>query len=376
MMKLHSVTAAPAMWPGRLHGKDQKKVARLVMWVFLALGLAGLMWPLTPHPAVAAAATSNTPGGQWQKIEVDPHPPARSGHAMAYDADRERVVLFGGGPIDWAGEGEPLSDTWQWDGEQWQQVDTPTAPPARHGHVMVYEAHLSRVVLFGGQGADGRLLNDLWTFDGQRWQRVHAPGAPSPRVEAAAAYDQLREQTVIFGGRDAQDRTPTDTMLWDGRTWSQRSPVTRPGSRWGHAMAWDPDATRTLLYGGTDGGFPAMRDTWQWDGSVWDRLAEDRETDEPIPHPPRARGVAMAYHAGLAQFILAGGRLVDPEARGFVRTWHFDGERWQRLSDDPGPSARSNAAMAYDSTRHRLILFGGRGREQQFHDTWELRAGE
>ncbi len=374
MMKLHAITAALPIWPTRSHRKAQKKTLLLLMGVFLALSLAGLTWLLPPHSADAAAASSNTPGGQWQQIEVDTHPPARSGHAMAYDAERERVVLFGGGPIDWAGEGEPLGDTWQWDGEQWRQVDTPTAPPARHGHVMVYEAHRNRVVLFGGQGADGRLLDDVWTFDGQHWQRVNAPSAPSPRVEAAAAYDQLREQTVIFGGRDAQDRTPTDTMLWDGRTWTQRSPVTRPGSRWGHAMAWNPGERRTVLYGGTDGGFPAMRDTWQWDGSVWSRAAEEVETDDG--HPPRARGVAMAYHEGLEGIILAGGRLVDPEARGFAGTWHFDGEHWQRLSDDPGPSARSDAAMAYDAKRDRLILFGGRDREEHLHDTWELRGDE
>ncbi|MCW8138568.1 MAG: hypothetical protein KIT58_06660 [Planctomycetota bacterium] len=45
-------------------------------------------------------------------------PPAREDHAMAYDAPRQRVVLFGGYP----GTGtENLGDTWVWDGSAWSR---------------------------------------------------------------------------------------------------------------------------------------------------------------------------------------------------------------------------------------------------------------
>ena len=42
-------------------------------------------------------------------------PSARGGSAMAYDAARGRVVLFGGADVD----GTPLGDTWTWDGTTW-----------------------------------------------------------------------------------------------------------------------------------------------------------------------------------------------------------------------------------------------------------------
>ena len=41
------------------------------------------------------------------------HHPARSGHAMAYDPARGRVVLFGGSGT---GRGHGFEDTWEWDG--------------------------------------------------------------------------------------------------------------------------------------------------------------------------------------------------------------------------------------------------------------------
>jgi hypothetical protein len=42
---------------------------------------------------------------------ADTGPAARSFHAMAYDSDRSRTVLFGGQVT-----GEFLNDTWEWDG--------------------------------------------------------------------------------------------------------------------------------------------------------------------------------------------------------------------------------------------------------------------
>ena len=40
-------------------------------------------------------------------------PGARFAHAMAYDSQREVVVLFGGAPTP----GTALDDTWEWNGE-------------------------------------------------------------------------------------------------------------------------------------------------------------------------------------------------------------------------------------------------------------------
>jgi len=73
--------------------------------------------------------------------EFGPRP--RHHHAMAYDAARDRVVLFGG-----QADEDVFGDTWEWDGLSW----TPFAagPHALIWHAMAYDANRQRTVLFGG----------------------------------------------------------------------------------------------------------------------------------------------------------------------------------------------------------------------------------
>jgi hypothetical protein len=47
---------------------------------------------------------------------------ARSGYALAYDARRKRVVLFGGTAAE-GHAGEMFDDTWEWTGTAWVRVD-------------------------------------------------------------------------------------------------------------------------------------------------------------------------------------------------------------------------------------------------------------
>src|SRR5205814_2490265 len=93
-----------------------------------------------------------------QKQDIGPRP--RAGHAMIYDAARQRVVLFGGDSL-----GAPLfGDTWEWDGENWTQVQD-MGPSARVFHAMAHDSSRGRSVLFGGQTAVG-LIGDTWEWDG------------------------------------------------------------------------------------------------------------------------------------------------------------------------------------------------------------------
>jgi len=49
----------------------------------------------------------------------------------------------------------------------WQKIEAPDpdrAPPGRTGHAMAYDADGGRIVVFGGNGQEG-VLNDLWAFD-------------------------------------------------------------------------------------------------------------------------------------------------------------------------------------------------------------------
>ncbi len=85
---------------------------------------------------------------------------------MAYDAKRGRAILFGGG-----GKDGSLGDTWSFDGARWEELKVP-GPPARLSPAMACDAARDRIVLFGGRRSWPDDLGDTWTFDGASWTQV------------------------------------------------------------------------------------------------------------------------------------------------------------------------------------------------------------
>jgi hypothetical protein len=115
-------------------------------------------------------------GARWTRSTV-PGPGGRFHHALAYDANRDRVVLFGGVSED----RKTLGDTWEWDGAAWREVAR-DGPPPRARHRLAFDGNTETVLLYGGnappteprEGFD--LLQDTWSWDGARWSRAIAPG--------------------------------------------------------------------------------------------------------------------------------------------------------------------------------------------------------
>jgi hypothetical protein len=91
-------------------------------------------------------------GENWTQVE-DAGPAARFSFAVASDTIRNRVVLFGGAIIALDGP-QALDDTWEWDGAAWTQQEE-TGPFARSGHQMTFDSVRARTVLFGGIPIDG-----------------------------------------------------------------------------------------------------------------------------------------------------------------------------------------------------------------------------
>jgi hypothetical protein len=54
-------------------------------------------------------------------------------------------------------------------------------------------------------------------------------------------------------------------------------------------------------------------------------------------------------------------------------TWAWDGKTWTRVATE-GPPARIQFAMGYDSSRDRVVLFGGVNDKPQrvLNDVWEF----
>ena len=279
--------------------------------------------------------------GLFWTQEQDIGPSARAGHAMAFDAARHRVVLFGGDSLGSAF----LADTWAWDGQFWTQ-EQDIGPSARTGHQLAFDSSRSRVVLFGGRTEATVLNGDTWEWDGQYWTQVADTG-PSPRTGHQLAFDDQRSTVVLFGGEAANAALCRDTWEWDGQTWTQRDD-TGPSARRQHAMAFDG---RVVLFGGDTGG-TTVGDTWEWDGASWTQVADTG--------PDPCAGAAMAFD-GFAVLLFGGIASLtasNPPPRLFGLSWEWDGQHWTSRQDI-GPAPRWGHALAFDSDRVRPVLFGG-----------------
>jgi hypothetical protein len=167
-------------------------------------------------------------GSSWSRIAAV-GPLGRGHAAMVYDARRGEVVVFGGlGDRPATGQAPPFfSDTWLWNGRQWRNVDGP-APPGRYAHAMAYDARRGVVLLYGGSGPDQNYV-DFWSWDGARWSQIAMPGPnPGVRYSAAMTYDAARDRVVLVGGVtvDGQGRMTRilgDVWEWDGSRWHEAS---------------------------------------------------------------------------------------------------------------------------------------------------------
>jgi hypothetical protein len=288
---------------------------------------------------------------------------------MCYDLTRSRVVLFGGDSHADLENGTPLGDTWEWDGSFWTQMDD-VGPAPRSSSSMVYDSARNVSILFGGRSV-GLLLGDTWQWDGTDWTQLSESG-PSPRAASAMAFDSARNRTVLFAGGSKENPCLSDTWEFDGENWTQQQD-TGPLPRAAHAMAFDSVSNRVILFGGIDLNNDGLGDTWAWDGSEWVQIAE-------FGPPPRLN--AALASAGGSNLILFGGLNAFGQGKVehvFADTWEFDGKRWTQRQEI-GPGRLQNAAIAFDSSRGRMVLFGGLAPGDQIRPdfpsgfTWETAA--
>lgn len=183
------------------------------------------------------------------------------------------------------------------------------------------------------------------------WQQV-ATGNLDPallRYGHAMAFDEARGVTLMFGGTRDGKVGLSDTWVFDGRAWQRLEPPGRPLARAFHAMAYDPARRNVVLFGGTsDDGKTVLDDTWLWDGSTWRAV-------EGAPRPPARCKHALAFDSERNRMVLYGGSPRD--------TWEWDGEHWFDVSPRrTNPGKLESPAMAFVRGEHRMLLVGGDGR--------------
>jgi hypothetical protein len=290
------------------------------------------------------------------KQQVGPRP--RVGHALAYDTQAARTLLFGGHFF----QPDRLGDTWRWDGESWTQVDD-IGPPARSDIAMAYDAQRNRTVLFGGTNGTA-LFNDTWVWNGEDWTQV-ADAGPAARSNHVMTFDLVRNCILLFGGLGLSGVDLSDTWQWDGNEWVQVED-TGPPARHAAAMTFDAARQRAVLFGGTSE-VQVFGDTWEWDGASW--------TQASTFGPPPGVNATLVY-TGARSLLFGGSSSQSATAVMFGNSWEWNGKYWT-IRQDIGPGPRWGHAMAYDIARSRGVLFGGTSgppgsaTPSALGDTWE-----
>jgi len=290
----------------------------------------------------------------WPQLAPLTSPSARNSHAMAYDAARQRVVLFGGNT---SLTGVYVGDTWQWNGVNWLQSTPSASPVPREGHAMTYDSVRQQVVLFGGR-TQATTFGDTWEWNGSSWAARFSVHIPSPRSYHALAYDDARQRVVLFAGLGIGAIPLAETWEWDGTDWTQLTPAQSPPPRLSTAMTYDAARQRVVLFGGSNGSGLTYGDTWEWDGSNWAQSAS-------VTSPPALQGHAMTYDAMSQRAVLFGSTGVGLPGI----TWQWNGINWTQFAPPSSPMGRAEHAMTYDAARQRVVLFGGRT-SVLLGDTW------
>lgn len=315
-----------------------------------------------PEPTRTPEATATPP----------PNPRPRAVHQMAYDAESDQVILYGGVV---SSEGYTVKDIWAYDpgANTWERMKSEPAPGKGDGP-MTYDTESDRVILFLGcrfdlsddPHYDCVPASETWAYDynTNTWSNMEPAESPHGPLWTRMAYDAESDRMILFGGWDptnlADGGAFTETWAYDynTNTWTKMEPEVSPPDRHSHAMAYDAESDRVILWGGRG---PVPIDV----SSVW---AYDYDTDtweelESSGAPGPVGNAAMVYHVVADRTILYAEK----------ELWAFDynTNTWTQLSDSPMPGKLTGHAMVYSDEADRVILFGGGPTYESFGDkTW------
>ncbi len=171
-------------------------------------------------------------------------------------------------------------------------------------------------------------------------------------------FHKAESTTYIFGG--ATDKAVTNRLLiFDGQKLSEIQTDSGPTGRTFGSMTYHEQDESIFLFGGSKVLFGKqtdaanlLNDTWIFKKGKWTELVTE--------HTPQPRAeAALAYDSGRNRLVLFGGYTI--EGNDYVKladTWEFYDNDWHLVATE-GPSARNGAAISYVPDLKQTVLFGG-----------------
>lgn len=103
----------------------------------------------------------------WRKVQAEGrHPGTRISPGYCFDSKRNLLIIFGG-----ISGGDLMNDLWAWDGTVWKQLSA-EGPPKRTTGYMAYDKQRDKLVMFGGRTGWPNDANDTWEWDGREWTEI------------------------------------------------------------------------------------------------------------------------------------------------------------------------------------------------------------
>ncbi len=202
--------------------------SRVAVWLILGVLLASCA---ASSPTATASASASPPASASSPASGQAQAPAACLDAKFAYADSLGVLLLAGcfDQLD-TGSVEPL---WAWDGAAWELVED-DGPPATVVSGMAWDAERDVLVRYGGIPLPSQECStETWEWDTDAWQLVEAE-PPEPCDHHELAWDAPAARMLVVGGGRGQNLT-TGTSAWDGTAWS-RVAETGPGPRAHHGV--------------------------------------------------------------------------------------------------------------------------------------------
>ncbi|HJX63860.1 MAG TPA: kelch repeat-containing protein, partial [Polyangia bacterium] len=167
----------------------------------------------------------------------------------------------------------------------------------------------------------------------------------------------------------------------ESATWKRVGASNLPDARYAQAVAFDETRQVVVMFGGMvtnpDGTITPQQDTWEWSPA----LGAWKVRTIAGAKPSARSGAALAYDSVRSKFVLFGGRAGS--GYDYQDTWEWDpgtGAWTDKTRAGAKPDARAQHGMIFDSKAGTIVLFGG-GRSMvggdvmtvslAFDDTWE-----
>jgi len=308
-----------------------------------------------PHMYSLNAAT-----GVWTEMTPSTMPDCVNDAGLVYQAHDPKVLVLYAGTCSSSGTG---SNTYEWDGTNWQLVGPPSATFRLTGEAIAYDAARRTTTIFGGTEAFSIPRGQTLTYHDGVWTTPPDLAlSPSPRSLFAFNTDPVNGVVWLIGGMDAT-ATLDDIWKYSRGTWKEVPFANAPTACVSPVSAFDTDRNKLVVV-------CQDNSVHEFDGSAWATI----DTSALKKFPQVRRFSAMTYDQNIKKTVLFGG---FNDVSYLNETWTWDGTTWTQVDHNNAP-ARSHAAMWFDPTLKRTVIYGGIGqrssqdRIERFSDMWSF----